>query len=750
MTRGKIIGVANQQVDIHSFPEEDQNETHYSPNTITKLEFKLTQRLLSEVKAGKSNEDANSGKQTCKDLPRMSFIINDKPIGKSFVKQLTDEHKQSDKRQTAKLVFTKMFEHAKAEVPNDHILEELITHCNQAGYESAIYGQIQPILTQYNLVMTIPKKTISIDCNSADSASVKYSDVIVIKNPDPDQFKQYESASKLEFTLKFQSDRVDYENGKVTLTIPEQLSSYKANSKSLIDDINQHFKDADNTVVESLIANIGEGPKSFIADQEDLNNDEESSLVIIPENPTLDLESVVESVKGAINAKNVDSLINCVDVVQDNVISVLPQEGLKVVEKILEMVSNFTKEQGRAWNAYPGMPVIKTIYSASQCYYNGYISQEDYKKVKSLEDILCKIQSDLIKGMNNDSNKGSPIINVEDVSLTITNQSVSDEKSVFTEKAESDTIVRIGCSQQEPISDSYKEVKMPNSGQFIKVLCENNENESPNIMKPVAKQPTQVTSRAVIPRLCKENSNPFSRSEKSNKVSSLKNVNIKRSFIQKRFSVSTDTTSNVEKNSHRLESKLNNLQQSLTEKTNEPMSAKAQLTEKIKELNNANQRVSQLEHGHNVTKHKLEELQNIKTKQLVVVESKNNDLKTQVQKSESTNEQLENQIKNLEKQLKSKNKDIEGKKEKNLTVSARKIKDKISYASAFFILSGVCAVGASLIIPYLAICITLAIVAFIFLATGCYCSYKANTALSNIEVDQVLKDPECVVSQNSV
>ncbi|WP_375315963.1 hypothetical protein [Wolbachia endosymbiont (group A) of Colletes cunicularius] len=748
MTRGKIIGVANQQVDIHSFPEKDQNEVHYSPNTITKLEFKLTQRLLSKVKANESNKDANSGKQAYKDLPRMSFMINDKPIDSRFVTQLYDELNQNDKRQVAKHVFIKMFEHAGAEVPNGHILEELITHCNQAGYEFAMYEQMHSIFANYNLIPIVSEKTIHICDSNADSVNIEYRKITCVAELNNPEKEICRSNSSLKFTLKFQSDRVDYENGKVILTIPEQLSNYKANDNSLLDDINKHFKDADNAVVESLIANIGEGPQSFIADQEDLNNDEESSLVIIPENPTLDLKSVVESVKGAINAKNVDALSNCVDVIQDNVISVSPQKGLKVVEKILEMVGNFTKEQGRAWNAYPGMPVIKTMYSASQCYYNGYISQEDYKKVKSLEDILCKIQSDLIKGMNNNSNKGSPIINVEDVSLTITNQSVSDEKSVFTEKAESDTIVGTGRSQQEPISDSYKEVKMPNSGQFIKVLCKNNENESPNIIKPVAKQPTQVTSRAVIPRLYKENSNPSSRSEKPNKVSSLRNPNINHSLIKRRFSVSTYTTSNVEKNSHRLKPKSNNLQQSLNKKTNEPMSIKAQLTEK--ELNNVNQRVSQLEHGHNVTKHKLEELQNIKTKQLVVVESKNNDLKTQVQKSESTNEQLENQIKNLEKQLKSKNKDIEGKKEKDLTVSARKIKDKISYVSAFFILSGVCAVGASLTMPYLAICITLAIVAFIFLATGCYCSCKANTALSNIEVDQVLKDPECVVSQNSV
>lgn len=98
----------------------------------------------------------------------------------------------------------------------------------------------------------------------------------------------------LEFTLKFQNGTVDYENGKVILTVPKELKNYKANGKSLLDDINQHFEDADNAVVESLVENIGEGPKSFVADQKDLNSDEESSLVIITENPTFDLGGLVE------------------------------------------------------------------------------------------------------------------------------------------------------------------------------------------------------------------------------------------------------------------------------------------------------------------------------------------------------------------------------------------------------------------------------------------------------------------------
>jgi hypothetical protein len=48
----------------------------------------------------------------------------------------------------------------------------------------------------------------------------------------------------------------------------------------------------------------------------------------------------------------------------------------------------------------------------------------------------------------------------------------------------------------------------------------------------------------------------------------------------------------------------------------------------------------------------------------------------------------------------------------------------------------VCAVGASLATPYLAICAILAVAASVFLALGCYCLYKANTALSDVKVDQ--------------
>ncbi|WP_265023342.1 MULTISPECIES: TomO hydrophobic C-terminal domain-containing protein [unclassified Wolbachia] len=62
---------------------------------------------------------------------------------------------------------------------------------------------------------------------------------------------------------------------------------------------------------------------------------------------------------------------------------------------------------------------------------------------------------------------------------------------------------------------------------------------------------------------------------------------------------------------------------------------------------------------------------------------------------------------------------------------------QMTYASVSLVLSGAFSVGASLTMFNLAICISLTVAALTFLAVWCYCSYKASTALSNIEVDQI-------------
>ncbi|WP_264723074.1 ankyrin repeat domain-containing protein [Wolbachia endosymbiont (group A) of Sphecodes monilicornis] len=271
--------------------EEEQNT-----NRATTLEFQLTQSLLSQVRADKNNADANSGKQAYKDLPRMNFIINGKTISKDFVGQLCDRYNQelqSNKRQVAKHVLIEMFKHAKAEVPDDHILKELITNCNQAGYDGSLFMQLFPIFFEHNLQLSDANdRKISIICNSQDSLNIQYCPSMPVKQQDTN-IEICRLDAILEFTLKSQNGKVEYEEGKVTLTIPEQL---KTGRESLLDDINKYFKGADNAVVAGSPAEV--------------DSDVDNSFDIIPK--SLAFDELVDSINKAKNGDytDLDEVIN--------------------------------------------------------------------------------------------------------------------------------------------------------------------------------------------------------------------------------------------------------------------------------------------------------------------------------------------------------------------------------------------------------------------------------------------------------
>ncbi|MFP3032862.1 MAG: ankyrin repeat domain-containing protein [Wolbachia sp.] len=296
--------------------EEEQNT-----NRATRLEFKLTQSLLSKVKANENSADANSGKQAYIDLPRMNFIINGKTISKDFVRQLCDRYNQelqSNKRQVAKHVLIEMFKHAKAEVPDDHILKELITNCNQAGYDGSLFMQLFPIFFKHTLQLPDANdRKISIICNSQDFLNIQYCPNMPVKELDTNR-EICRLDAILEFTLKSQNGKVEYEKGKVTLTIPEQLKAYKAGSKSLLGDLNRHFEDADNAVVESLIANIGEGPKSFTVDLPE-DSDIDNSFYIIPKSFTFDkLVDIINKAKNG-DYTNLDEVMGNIKEEKDDI-----------------------------------------------------------------------------------------------------------------------------------------------------------------------------------------------------------------------------------------------------------------------------------------------------------------------------------------------------------------------------------------------------------------------------------------------
>ncbi|MFP3030096.1 MAG: ankyrin repeat domain-containing protein [Wolbachia sp.] len=93
--------------------------------------------------------------------------------------------------------------------------------------------------------------------------------------------------------------------------------------------------------------------------------------------------------------------------------------------------------------------------------------------------------------------------------------------------------------------------------------------------------------------------------------------------------------------------------------------------------------------------------------------------------------QLERDFRQERLELQAQNQDL---KNKNRKLSEANIYNRrqSNYASASFVLSGAFAVGTCLTISNLEICISLAVAASVFIAIGCYCSYKASTVLSDV------------------
>ncbi|NEV49578.1 hypothetical protein EUZ93_03690 [Wolbachia pipientis] len=153
---------------------------------------------------------------------------------------------KKDYRALAKEIFKETFRYAGAKVPSDAILEELVTNCNQAGYEAAPFIQTQLALRQ-SFIVENPKKVINIDCANQNNVRIR-SDmrlpILSVKNQVMHGDKICDLSNSLEFTLESQDgeDLVIYGDGKLSLTIPEELKNYKDNGKTLFDIIKEYFQ----------------------------------------------------------------------------------------------------------------------------------------------------------------------------------------------------------------------------------------------------------------------------------------------------------------------------------------------------------------------------------------------------------------------------------------------------------------------------------------------------------------------------
>lgn len=159
------------------------------------------------------------------------------------------EDENKNYRPFAKKVFEEMFKEAKAQIPNDAILEELITNCNQASYVGGtLYstgGPLINIVQKHKLSAIHKDKIISLDCTNENSLEVKYSDKITLSNlcENGSPREICELSSSLEFTLDSQNNKdVTCRDGKLSFTAPKELENYKVGDKNLFDIIKEYFQ----------------------------------------------------------------------------------------------------------------------------------------------------------------------------------------------------------------------------------------------------------------------------------------------------------------------------------------------------------------------------------------------------------------------------------------------------------------------------------------------------------------------------
>ncbi|WP_265037014.1 hypothetical protein [Wolbachia endosymbiont (group A) of Anomoia purmunda] len=211
--------------------------------------------LRAKAKTEKGLHEISSGLLAFKDINRMDFVINGKSISRDLIAELYKEHdsllpksegENEDYRPFARKVFKEMFKYAGAQVPSDHILEELVINCNQAGYESIYSPFIAELLGKHELFMNVNGSNVDrkvyIDCRNPNSVKVECKTSRIPVNLSTEKIS--DMSFSLEFTLQSQDekDNVTYKDGKLLLTAPKRLKDYNIGDKNLFDIIRECFQ----------------------------------------------------------------------------------------------------------------------------------------------------------------------------------------------------------------------------------------------------------------------------------------------------------------------------------------------------------------------------------------------------------------------------------------------------------------------------------------------------------------------------
>ncbi|XGA08374.1 MAG: hypothetical protein U0X86_000594 [Wolbachia endosymbiont of Xenopsylla cheopis] len=218
------------------------------------------------------NESVISGYQTLIDLPRMDLIINGVEIDRNLVIKFVEEVKNnSSSKELKKLIdsrfddetievltneseekesfiklrndcnkqyyhqvlteaFLKVFQHAKAKVPSEHLIQELIVNLNQAGYYGTLcHGVFIPSIMGCNLVPHSSTQMVHINCDDVDRIELKISEKINMSKQgcsNPIEEVLASLSGLVKFTLQNDKDNninyVGMELSDITLQVSEE------------------------------------------------------------------------------------------------------------------------------------------------------------------------------------------------------------------------------------------------------------------------------------------------------------------------------------------------------------------------------------------------------------------------------------------------------------------------------------------------------------------------------------------------
>ncbi|WP_250296597.1 hypothetical protein [Wolbachia endosymbiont of Oedothorax gibbosus] len=238
---------------MNSFiPEEKENPIVTLKAQAEKFDYS---KLRAKAKTEEGLHEISCGLLAFKDINRMDFVINGKSISRDLIAELYKEHdsllpksegENKDYRPFVKQVFKEMFKYAGAQVPSDHILEELITNCNQSGYEFIYATFMAELLSKHELFMNVNGSNVDrkvyIDCRNPNSVKVECKTSRIPVNLSTEKISDV--SFSLEFTIESQDGKegVIYKDGKLSLTAPKRLKDYNIDDKNLFDIIRECFQ----------------------------------------------------------------------------------------------------------------------------------------------------------------------------------------------------------------------------------------------------------------------------------------------------------------------------------------------------------------------------------------------------------------------------------------------------------------------------------------------------------------------------